>query len=81
MPGKKRDRNGILVTETFSQTDVIYESSGRVTLNDTQKAARKAFIEDNSDDNNAHRVHSAKHEADSTEEMAWKLHDLQDCGR
>lgn len=36
---KKRDLDGVLATEIFSQLDLIYTSPGRSTLNDAQGTA------------------------------------------
>lgn len=79
--GKKRDREGVLVTEIPSQVDATYNSSDRLILNDTQEAVRLASMADQGDDDNGHIVDSDEHKDYPAEKMAWDSHDLQDSSR
>lgn len=49
-PIKKRDREGVLVTEILLPVGATYESSDRMTFNNAQETAPLASMEDQGDD-------------------------------
>lgn len=70
MPGKRQNREGVLLTEILLQVVVTYKLSDGMTLSDTQEAARLASLENQGDEDIGLIVGSNEHDDGFGRELA-----------
>lgn len=79
VPGTKRDRDGVLISELVPQVVASYVQADRLTLDDAQITARRALGGNEQEDNGSEDSDDAA--GDPGEEETWDFRDIQMLGR